>query len=91
MIDVAGWVAAAAGSAGVIASTIKVGGLLRIHLRQRARTRLEQERSARSAARMSGIASIAHHPHARVRVVERDGDGERMIEIGGHDDFEVAA
>jgi hypothetical protein len=83
MIDVAGWATAAAGAIGM------AGGLLRLHLKQR--ERVERERSARSAARMSGIARIVHHPHARVRVVERDGDGERVIEIGGRHDAGAAA
>lgn len=83
MIDVAGWVTAAAGAIGVM------GGLLRVVLRQRAG--LERERSARSAARMAGIVKITHRPHARVRVTERDRDGERIIEVGGQGDVEAAA
>jgi hypothetical protein len=83
MIDINAWAASGAGLLGAAAAAVNVGALLRTHLRQRALVQLERERSARSIARTAGVAQMLHHPQARVRVVEKDSDGERLIEIGG--------
>jgi len=82
MIDVYAWVAAGAGLLASAAAAVNVGRLLRAHLRQRARVQLERERSARSIARTTGLTRMLDRPHTTVRVVERDSDGERLIEIG---------
>lgn len=82
MIDMNVWVAAGTGLLGAAVAVLNGGRLLRAHLRHRARVQLERERSVRSLARTSGLAQLLHHPHTRVRVVERDRDGERLIEIG---------
>lgn len=82
MIDINDWVAAGAGLLGTAVATVNGGHLLRTHLRNRVQVQLERERSTRSIARATGMAHLLHHPPARVRVVERDADGERLIEIG---------
>jgi hypothetical protein len=85
MIDMDAWAAAGAGLLGTAAAAVNLGSLLRCHLRQRARVQLERERSARSIARTAGFAQMLHRPHTAVRMVERDIDGERVIEIGRRD------
>ncbi|MFI7544215.1 hypothetical protein [Actinoplanes sp. NPDC049599] len=82
MIDMNEWVAAGAGLLGTAVAALNGGRLLRTHLRHRTQVQLERERSTRSIARTTRLAQVFNHPHARVRVVERDGDGERLIEIG---------
>jgi hypothetical protein len=83
MIDINAWPAGGAGLLCATAAAVNLSVLLRTHLRHRALVRLERERSARSIARTAEVVRMLHHPHARVRVVERDSDGERLIEIGG--------
>lgn len=82
MIDVDAWVAAGAGLLGTAAAAINASSLLRAYLRQRGQVQLERERSARSIARTAGLTRAVRQPHATVRMVERDSDGERLIEIG---------
>lgn len=82
MIDMNAWVAAGAGLLGAAAAALNGGRLLQIHLRHRARLQLERERSTRSIARTAGLSQLINHPYRRVRVVEHDYDGERLIEIG---------
>jgi hypothetical protein len=92
MMDFNAWVSAGAGLLGAGLATVNVVGLLRMCLQQRARLQLERERSARSAARANGFAQMVNRSHASVRFVERDDDGERLIEIGRSvDSSEVAA
>ncbi|MCA2218434.1 hypothetical protein [Jidongwangia harbinensis] len=82
MIDINAWLAAGAGLVGAAVTAVNLGGLLRTHLRQRVRVQLERERSARCIARAAGMAELVNNPRARIRMVERDDDGERLIEIG---------
>jgi hypothetical protein len=82
MIDMNVWVAAGTGLLGVAVAALNGGRLLRTYLRNRAQVQLERERSTRSLARTTGLAQLLNHPYAKVRVVERDSDGERVIEIG---------
>ncbi|MEU8233990.1 hypothetical protein AB0C12_30765 [Actinoplanes sp. NPDC048967] len=82
MIDMNEWVAAGTGLLGAAVTVLNGGRLLGTHLRHRAQVKLERERSTRSLARTTGLTHLLNHPHARVRVVERDSDGERLIEIG---------
>lgn len=82
MIDIDAWVVAGAGLLTTVATAANLGRLLQATLRQRAKVELERERSARSIARTAGLTRMLRQPHATVRVVERDSDGERLIEIG---------
>lgn len=82
VIDFNAGVTAAAGLLGAALAAVNVAGLLRLHLRQRARLRVERERSARHLARTTGFVQMVDHAHTPVRFVERDADGERLIEIG---------
>jgi hypothetical protein len=91
MIDITAWVAAGAGLLGTAAAAVKVDSLLRTYLRQRTYVQLERERSARSIVRAAGLTRILHQPRATVRMVERDVDGERLIEIGQPDRNEERA
>ena len=90
MIDMNAWVTAGVGLLGAAVTVVNARGLLRTHLRQRAQVQLERERSTRSIARTNGIAQMLDRPHVMVRMVERDSDGERLIEIGGPVDPEGA-
>ena len=92
MIDIYTWLAAGTGLLGAAAASINMGRLLRAQLRHRALVQQERERTTRSIARTTGLAHLFRHPPARIRIIERDDDGERLIEIGGPaDSGETAA
>ena len=92
MIDITAWAATGAGLLGAALATLNGRGLFRIYLRHRAQVQRERARSDRCAARVAGIADMLGHPQVRVRMVERDMDGERLIEIAGTADSpEIAA
>lgn len=82
MIDIGAWGAVLAGLAGTVAARVNVGRLIRTHLRQRTQVELERERSARVIARTAELAQVLRCLRGPVRMVERDSDGERLIEIG---------
>ncbi|GAA1026446.1 hypothetical protein GCM10009557_04190 [Virgisporangium ochraceum] len=79
MIEIGALGAAGAGLAGI-------GGLAWWYLWQRARIRIEREGSARNIARTRGLTRMACERYITVRLVERDIDGERLVEINlpGH-------
>jgi len=81
MIEIETWVAMGAGLLTAGAGAVNLGGLLRAFLRQRARLRLERERSARSAVRSAALVNLVRATQGKVRVVERDGDGHRTIDV----------
>jgi hypothetical protein len=85
VIEIEAWMAGAGGLLVTVAGTVKLGGLLRLWLRHRTRVALERERSAREAARLAGLARLARQPRATLRLVETDGDGQRLVEIGRAD------
>jgi len=80
MIEIETWAAAGAG----LLTAINLGGLLRVVVRQRARTRLERERSA-------ALVKIVRATPGKVRMVERDGDGHRIIDVDRRGDAEREA
>ncbi|MFB9234905.1 hypothetical protein ACFFWC_05060 [Plantactinospora siamensis] len=71
---------------GVVASAVAVtgtaAGLLRAYLAYRTRLHEEREASARNAARLTGLIRLAETDHDVVRIVERDRDGDREVELG---------
>ncbi|MCY1142747.1 hypothetical protein OWR29_32535 [Actinoplanes sp. Pm04-4] len=58
-------------------------GLVRAYIAHRTRWQAEREASARAAARMNGLMGLAGTHHDVVRIVERDRDGHREVELGG--------
>lgn len=74
MIEIEAWVAAGAGLLTAGAGAVNLGGLLRELLRQRARIQVARERS-------EALVNLAREAPGRVRVVERDGDGHRTIDL----------
>lgn len=72
-----GVVALALGLAGAAA------GLARTFITHRTRLREEQEASVRTAARMTGLIGLAAAHHKGLRILERDRDGHRVVELGG--------
>src|SRR3954447_7269780 len=56
-------------------------GVLRAFITHRTRLNDEREASVRAATRMAAVIG-AHHDF--VRFVERDRDGHREVELGGH-------
>lgn len=57
-------------------------GLVRAYIAHRTRLQAEREASARAAARMTGLMGLAGTHHEVVRIVERDRDGHREVELG---------
>ncbi len=90
MIDLGDWLAVAAALATVSAAGVGAGRLLRVHLAQRTLLQVERQRSKRSARRTEGLIRLAGDRRATVRVVERDTDGFRMIEIDDPGDRRAA-
>lgn len=80
MNDITGWLSSSAGVATLV-TLAYVTGLVRLHVHMRHRLQIERERSARSRARTAGLTEAMLGCRS-LRLVERDGDGERTIEIG---------
>ncbi|MFJ8579037.1 hypothetical protein [Micromonospora sp. NPDC093277] len=71
-------------------------GLVRAYVAHRTRLHEEREASTRTAARVTGLIRLAEADHDVVRIVERDRDGHREVELGGrstprYDDSREAA
>ncbi|MEU1602503.1 hypothetical protein [Micromonospora matsumotoense] len=70
----------------VMAATLAVAGtaagLIRAYVAHRTRLQEEREASTRTAARMTGLIRLAATGHDVVRIVERDRDGHREVELG---------
>ena len=79
MIDVGGWLALAAAVA--VAMVAGADRLLRAYLAQRTLLKLERQRAKREAGRRKGLVRLVDGRRATVRIVERDADGFRMIEV----------
>ncbi|MET8525598.1 hypothetical protein [Micromonospora sp. NPDC005172] len=60
-----------------------VAGLVRAYLAYRTRLHEEREASRRTVARMAGLAGIAQSGGRVVRIVERDRDGQREVDLDG--------
>ncbi|MDG4803764.1 hypothetical protein [Micromonospora sp. WMMD980] len=60
-----------------------VGGLVRGYVAHRARIQEEREATTRTAARVTWLIRLAEADHDLVRIVERDRDGHREVELGG--------
>ncbi|MBM7083405.1 hypothetical protein ACN267_23450 [Micromonospora sp. WMMD734] len=73
------------GSEAMAAALVVAGtaaGLIRACVTHRTRLQEEREASTRTAARMSGLVRLAATGHDLVRIVERDRDGHREVELG---------
>ncbi|MGY4908704.1 hypothetical protein [Micromonospora aurantiaca (nom. illeg.)] len=70
-------VAVATAVAGVVA------GLVRAYVAYRARINEEREATTRTTARVTWLIRLAEADHDVVRIVERDRDGHREVELGG--------
>ncbi|GAB3056248.1 hypothetical protein [Micromonospora schwarzwaldensis] len=62
-----------------------VGGLVRAWVAYRARLHEEREATTRTTARVTWLIRLAEADHDLVRIVERDRDGHREVELGGRD------
>jgi hypothetical protein len=51
----------------------------------RARIQEEREATTRTTARVTWLIRLAEADHDVVRIVERDRDGHREVELGGRD------
>lgn len=60
-----------------------VAGLVRACVAYRARIQEEREVTTRTTARVAWLARLAEADHDVVRIVERDRDGHREVELGG--------
>ncbi|MFC8847715.1 MULTISPECIES: hypothetical protein [unclassified Micromonospora] len=60
-----------------------VAGLVRACVAYRARTQQEREATTRTTARVTWLIRLAEADHDVVRIVERDRDGHREVELGG--------
>lgn len=58
-------------------------GLVRAYVAHRTQLHQEREASTRAAARVTGLIRLAEANHDAVRIVERDLDGHREVELGG--------
>lgn len=81
MIDVEGWLALAAAVAVAVAMVAGADRLLRAYLAQRTLLKLERQRAKRESGRRKGLVRLVGGRRATVRIVERDADGFRMIEV----------
>lgn len=57
-------------------------GLVRAYVAHRTRLHEEREASTRTAARATWLVRLAEADHDVVRIVERDRDGHREVELG---------
>lgn len=71
--------ALAAAGVGLLATIV---GAVRVGVRIRGRVQLERERAARSIAWSAALERMVRHSRRLVRVIEEDGDGRRVVEIG---------
>jgi hypothetical protein len=78
MDEVGGWLAAAAA---VLAVGVGADRLLRAYLAQRTLLQLERQRAKREAKQRKGLVRLVGDRGATVRIIERDADGFRMIEV----------
>ncbi|WBB73455.1 hypothetical protein O7602_27900 [Micromonospora sp. WMMD1128] len=62
-----------------------VGGLVRACVAYRARIHAEREATTRTTARMTWLIRLTEADHDVVRIVERDRDGHREVELGVRD------
>jgi len=69
----------------VLAVAGTTAGLVRTYIAHRTRLCEEREASTRAAARATGLVGLAEAGHDIVRIVERDRDGQREVELGGRD------
>ncbi|MBB5829367.1 hypothetical protein ACGFI4_20975 [Micromonospora carbonacea] len=60
-----------------------VAGLVRACVAYRARIQQERELTTRTTARVTWLVRLAEADHEVVRIVERDRDGHREVELGG--------
>ncbi|MFD6260094.1 hypothetical protein ACGFLT_07850 [Micromonospora chalcea] len=60
-----------------------VAGLVRAYVAYRARMNEEREATTRTTARVTWLIRLAEADHDVVRIVERDRDGHREVELGG--------
>ncbi|MFI7433237.1 hypothetical protein [Micromonospora haikouensis] len=60
-----------------------LAGLVRACVAYRARIQQEREVTTRTTARVTWLTRIAEADHDVVRIVERDRDGHREVELGG--------
>ncbi|WP_405430267.1 hypothetical protein [Micromonospora sp. NBC_00617] len=60
-----------------------VAGLVRAYLAYRTRLHEEREASRRAATRMAGLTDLAEAGRHVVRIVERDRDGQREVDLDG--------
>ena len=58
-------------------------GLVRAWVAYRARLQEEREATTRTTARVTWLIRLAESDHEMVRIVERDRDGHREVELGG--------
>ena len=66
----------------IVAAAGAVAGLVRAYIAYRTRLHEEREASARAASRVIGLVGLAKTRHDIVRIVERDRDGHREVELG---------
>ncbi|KIR64725.1 MULTISPECIES: hypothetical protein [Micromonospora] len=60
-----------------------LAGLARACVAYRARIQQEREVTTRTTARVTWLTRLAEADHDVVRIVERDRDGHREVELGG--------
>jgi hypothetical protein len=85
MIDFEGWPTTAAGLIAALAAGIRTDRLLRLYVRNRMATNSEQRRRAHSALQTKSLVRLAGRRLTTIRVIERNADGYRSIEINGSD------
>ncbi|WBB52324.1 hypothetical protein [Verrucosispora sp. WMMD573] len=66
----------------VLSIAATAAGLVRAYVAHRTRLHQERETSTRTAARLAGLVELAAEREV-VRIVERDRDGHREVELGG--------
>ncbi|MEV0006035.1 hypothetical protein AB0H28_27635 [Micromonospora sp. NPDC050980] len=69
----------------VVAVAGVVGGLVRACVAYRARIHEAREATTRTTARVTWLIRITEADHDLVRIVERDRDGHREVELSGRD------
>ncbi|MEU8220451.1 hypothetical protein AB0C47_32310 [Micromonospora taraxaci] len=69
----------------VLAIAATTAGLVRAYVSHRTRLHEEREASTRTAARAIWLTRLAEADHDVVRIVERDRDGHREVELGSLD------
>ncbi|MBB5476890.1 hypothetical protein [Micromonospora parathelypteridis] len=81
--------AAAVSDHGVLVLALAIAGttagFLRAYVAHRTRLHEEREASTRTAARAAWLIRLAEADHDVVRIVERDRDGHREVELSSRD------